>query len=85
MSDESHGREALLMNLRNYAHAARLRLALHPSDAERLADLPPGALAAIEEGSSVDLPAADLRRFAETLGLTDQGTPVVRRPPDSRT
>lgn len=85
MSAESHERETLLMNLRNYAYSARLRMAFNQSDAERLANLPPGSLAAIEDGSAVDLPAADLRRLADILGLTDLGAPVVRRPPKART
>lgn len=83
MSTEPRERDILLMNLRNYAPAARLRMAFNRSDVERLSNLPPGALAAIEEGIGVDLPAEDLRRLAALLGLTDQGKPVVGLPPSS--
>ena len=72
-------------NLRLHTAATRERLALSPNELERLADLPPGTVNAIEQGGEVILDEIALTRLTRTLGLSDFGLPrpipgtVIRR------
>ena len=66
-------RHALLASLRIHARGARARLALNPGDLEHLAEIPPGSVIAVEDGSPTDLVVPDLQRLALTLGLTEEG------------